>query len=91
MHGNKALLEVDAGEVLDEALRGLADIRSLILPLGFDEVDVRAFRSGAVSGGVTSSSSSSSGVMGNVEGVLEAGGSGVDVFRVERAVGTPRP
>ncbi|CAM9463342.1 unnamed protein product [Scytosiphon promiscuus] len=53
MHGNKALVEVDAGEVLDEALRSMEDIRSLLLPLGFDEVDVRAFRSGAVSGGVT--------------------------------------
>lgn len=64
--------------MLDEALRGLADIRSLILPLGFDEVDVRAFRSGGVSGGVTSVVVSE-----NVEGVLQAGGNGVDVFRVE--------
>lgn len=69
--------QVDAGDVLDEALRGLADMRSLILPLGFDEVDVRAFRSGAVSGSVTSP-----GVTASVEGVVEAGGNGVDVFRV---------
>lgn len=73
----RRLSQVDAGEVLDEALQGLADIQSLILPLGFDEVDVRAFRSGAVSGGVTST-----GVTESVEGVLEAGGNGVDVFRV---------
>ncbi|CAM9342076.1 unnamed protein product [Ectocarpus sp. 6 AP-2014] len=53
MHGNKALLEVDAGEILEEALRSIEDIRSLILPLGFGEVDVRPFRSGAVSGALT--------------------------------------
>ncbi|CAM9741242.1 unnamed protein product [Ectocarpus fasciculatus] len=53
MHGNKALLEVDAGDIFDEALRSIEEIRSLILPLGFSEVDVRPFRSGAVSGGLT--------------------------------------
>lgn len=45
--------QVDAGEILEEALRSIEDIRSLILPLGFSEVDVRPFRSGAVSGGLT--------------------------------------
>lgn len=41
--------KVDEGEMLEEASRALPDIRRLILPLGFAEVDVRAFRSGAVS------------------------------------------
>ena len=77
-HAVPPLSQVDAGEALDEALRGLADIRSLILPLGFDEVDVRAFRSGAVSGGVTSAGAPEN----VVEGVVEAGRNGVDVFRV---------
>ncbi|CAM9183453.1 unnamed protein product, partial [Hapterophycus canaliculatus] len=85
MHGNKALLEVDAGEVLDEALRSIEDIQSLILPLGFDEVDVRAFRSGAVSGGVTVPAAAGIEVetpQGTSAGVREMEG-GVEIFRVE--------
>lgn len=72
------LPQVDAGEVLDEALRALPDIQSLILPLGFGEVDIRAFRSGAVSGGVTVQER-----IENLEGVTEPGEQGVDVTRVD--------
>lgn len=72
------LPQVDAGDVLDEALRALPDIRSLILPLGFAEVDVRAFRSGGVSGGNTVEEGTE-----NLGGVLKSGGRGVDVYRVE--------
>jgi len=86
--------QVDAGEVLDEALQSMEDIRSLILPLGFDEVDVRAFRSGAVSGGVTTSDPATAvggqGAVGikNLGGAggLGAGGGmagGVEISRVE--------
>eukprot|EP00752_Nemacystus_decipiens_P005778 g5227.t1 len=93
MHGNKALLEVDAGDVLDEALRSIQDLRSLILPLGFGEVDVRAFRSGAVSGGATAPVSSSPflhpGAPTHQDDLDIAGGApagmvdGVEVYRVQ--------
>lgn len=79
--------QVDAGQVLDEALRSLEDLRSLILPLGFGEVDVRAFRSGAVSGGVTAPDSPRPpmhGAFGVADGA-PAGMmvDGVEVYRVE--------
>lgn len=90
--------QVDAGEILDEALRSIEDLRSLILPLGFGEVDVRAFRSGAVSGGVTSPDASSPVVPGlGVDGGAPAGlADGVEVYRVQggaaaATAGAPRP
>lgn len=90
---------MDAGEVLDEALRSMDDLRSLILPLGFGEVDVREFRSGGVSGGVTAVPTPLTLEGARMDttrgGVLEAGGgSGVDIYRVEgTAAGAkgPRP
>eukprot|EP00903_Cladosiphon_okamuranus_P011299 g10654.t1 len=95
MHGDKALVEVDAGEVLDEALRSMQDLRSLVLPLGFAEVNVRAFRSGGVSGGITARSSSPahqpSPTHRNNTGVVV---DGVEVSRVEgtaMAAGAARP
>ncbi len=73
----KSTLQVDAGDVLDEALRSMGDIRSLILPLGFDEVDVRAFRSGAVSGGATAADSAAAAVGGQgAVGMENFGGGG---------------
>lgn len=42
---------MDDGEILQQALRAFPDIRRLILPLGFAEVEFRAFRSGALSAG----------------------------------------
>lgn len=74
-----ACAQVDAGEVLEQALRTLPDIRSLILPLGFGDLDVRAFRSGAVSGGSVAAEQRA---VETLAGVVEAGG-GVDVYRVE--------
>lgn len=71
---------MDAGKFLDEALRSMDDLRSLILPLGFGEVDVREFRSGGVSGGVTTTTTSTP----TLGSVFETGGAGgVSIYRVE--------
>lgn len=56
----------------------MPDIRSLILPLGFDEVDVRAFKSGAVSRGIIADGEQST----RLKGVVEKGSMGIDIYRV---------
>lgn len=75
---------MDAGQILEEALRALPDIRQLILPLGFQGLDVRAFRSGAVSG--------VGGEGDRVSSTQKAGAGGVEMSHVaERSRSTARP
>lgn len=59
----------------------MPDIRSLILPLGFDEVDVRAFKSGAVSGGIVAAAGDG-GLSTRLKGVVEKGSMGIDIYSV---------
>ena len=80
------LAQVDAGGTLEEAVRAMSDLRSLIIPLGFEEVDVRAFRTGGISGAAAAAPAAlAGGVAGetsSVEGVLEKGNMGIDLYRV---------
>lgn len=77
--------QVDAGEILEEALRSIEEIRSLILPLGFSEVDVRPFRSGAVSSGLTTPVAEQ-----QKENEVDTKNLDVEVYRVHGSAATAR-